>query len=83
MRLASSEGCFLSFELGAVKPDVAIYKMVQDTLGLQPSDIAFVDDSAMNIEAARSMGWRASLIDFDREDSQALEAAFRGFGFDV
>ena len=83
VRLASSDGCFLSFELGAVKPDVAIYKMVQDALGLQPSDIAFVDDSAMNIEAARSMGWRASLIDFDREDSQALEAAFRGFGFDV
>ena len=43
--------------VGLRKPDPAIYAIVLERLGLPAASCAFVDDIAVNIEAARSLGF--------------------------
>jgi FMN phosphatase YigB (HAD superfamily) len=48
---------FTSFEAGAIKPDLGFYKHVLDNIGLADTASAvFVDDKAVNVNAARSFG---------------------------
>lgn len=47
----------LSGEAGLAKPDPAIFHLACRRFGLAPQDILFVDDSAANIEAARTLGF--------------------------
>jgi epoxide hydrolase-like predicted phosphatase len=47
---------FISAEMGVVKPDPRIYKMVLEALDLKPEETVFVDDFLHNIEAARKVG---------------------------
>lgn len=50
---------FLSFELGAVKPDRVIYEQVIERLATEPASILFLDDSPLNVEGAIAVGLRA------------------------
>lgn len=50
---------FLSFELGAVKPDAAIYERVIERLPVAPGKVLFLDDVALNVEGARAAGLRS------------------------
>jgi FMN phosphatase YigB (HAD superfamily) len=48
---------FTSFEAGMIKPDLGYYKHVLDNIGLADTASAvFVDDKAVNVDAARSLG---------------------------
>ena len=80
---ASQDHCFLSFEMGLVKPDGSIYEKVEQALAVQPFEIAFLDDSAGNIEAAKERGWQATHVQSAREGCGPLREALRGFGFSV
>ena len=53
---------FNSSEMGFAKPDVQIFELACDRLGLTPSDVVFVDDSPSHVEAAASVGIRAHLF---------------------
>jgi putative hydrolase of the HAD superfamily len=48
-----------SFELGMVKPDPAIYHHLLSKLGSAPEETLFLDDRALNVEAARALGMKA------------------------
>ena len=50
---------FLSFELGAVKPDPEIYALVIERLPVRPTHALFLDDNPLNVEAAHAAGLRA------------------------
>lgn len=50
---------FLSFELGAVKPDLEIYRTVIDRLAVAPEHVLFLDDNPLNVDGARRAGLRA------------------------
>ncbi len=50
---------FLSFELGAVKPDPEIYALVIERLPVRPRHVLFLDDNPLNVEAAHAAGLRA------------------------
>jgi len=50
---------FLSFELGAVKPDREIFGLVAEQLPVPPGGVLFLDDNAINVEAALAAGLRA------------------------
>lgn len=52
---------FLSFELHAVKPDPAIFARVIESLPAPPAEVLFLDDVALNVEAARAAGLRSEL----------------------
>jgi HAD superfamily hydrolase (TIGR01509 family) len=49
----------LSFEHRAMKPDLALYRVVEELTGRVGSDLVFLDDRPDNVEAACRLGWRA------------------------
>lgn len=50
------EKLFLSYEMGLMKPDPAIYEQVLQEAGLEASETLFLDDNENNIVAARALG---------------------------
>ncbi|MBV9831919.1 MAG: HAD-IA family hydrolase [Marmoricola sp.] len=71
--------CFYSSEVGASKPDEAFFTTVAGELGLDLGELAFVDDTLENVEAAQVLGVRA-LLWHDRDGAEALRAGLRGLG---
>jgi FMN phosphatase YigB (HAD superfamily) len=49
----------ISAEVGIVKPDPRIFHLALERLGVQPEEAAFIDDTPMNVEAARRQGLAA------------------------
>lgn len=54
---------FASHLLGVAKPNKAIYRAFEERSGHRGATILFFDDLIENVEAARSLGWRAERID--------------------
>jgi 2-haloacid dehalogenase len=54
---------YVSGHLGVIKPDPAIYEMVERDLGMAPQALIFVDDKAENIDMALARGWRGHIFD--------------------
>ncbi len=54
---------FLSYELGLVKPDRAIYDRVAADLDVAADRILFIDDNQINVDGARAAGWRAEVAE--------------------
>lgn len=50
------DGGILSYQEKLVKPDPAIYHALLERYGLQPEECIFLDDTAVNIEAANQLG---------------------------
>jgi glucose-1-phosphatase len=57
------EGCFdhyfASFNIGLAKPDPDAFRHVINALACEPCQILFLDDSLMNVDAARLEGMKA------------------------
>jgi glucose-1-phosphatase len=53
-------GCFehtlLSYQLGLVKPDLAIFELAATRCGVAPRAVLFLDDNVLNVEGARAAG---------------------------
>ncbi len=48
----------LSYEHGCMKPDAAIYEVVEKQTGRKGADIFYIDDRSENIEAGLKRGWQ-------------------------
>jgi 2-haloacid dehalogenase len=57
--LASFEGIVVSGEEGVVKPDAKLYRTLLERYSLRPDRCVFVDDVAVNVEAASAIGFHA------------------------
>ena len=57
------ERYFLSFEIGAVKPDPAIYAYVLKNVDVPPDRILFIDDLEQNIKGAVNAGMRGIVFE--------------------
>lgn len=53
---------YISGHLGVIKPDPAIYAMVEGDSGVAPGGLLFVDDRPDNIAAAAARGWQTHLF---------------------
>jgi FMN phosphatase YigB (HAD superfamily) len=60
------DGTVVSGFEGVAKPDLAIFELLLDRFDLAPSETLMVDDSAVNVRAARSAGMQA--IEFESSD---------------
>ncbi|MFW6174777.1 MAG: HAD family hydrolase [Chloroflexota bacterium] len=49
----------LSYEVGAMKPDSAVYSAVVDGAGVEAGSVLFIDDTETNVAAARATGLNA------------------------
>ena len=56
--LADFDRLYVSGRMGVIKPDPAIYRMVEEDCGLPPGSLLFTDDRTDNITAAARRGWR-------------------------
>lgn len=53
------DGYVFSYEHGLMKPEAALYEVVEKLSGRKGGGIIYLDDRAENIEAGRARGWRA------------------------
>lgn len=66
-----------SHQLGLIKPDPAIYHRAESIFGTSGGEILFFDDLLENVEAARSVGWSAEVIDPLGEPAEQVAAVLR------
>ena len=71
---------FASHLLGVSKPSPEIYHAVERATGRSPNEILFFDDTEENITAARSLGWRAELIDHTGDVASQLRRCLGAHG---
>lgn len=57
------DAMFFSQEIHCSKPDPQAWRIVVDTLHVQPSDAAFYDDSQINVDAAMRLGIQSQRVD--------------------
>ena len=50
------DGTVLSYEVKLLKPEPAVYREALRRAGARPEECVFIDDMAVNIEAARALG---------------------------
>ena len=63
---------FVSHLTGRIKPDAEAFQHVVDSLGCKPKDVLFLDDNALNVEAAKRCGMQAVRVQGIGETRQAL-----------
>jgi putative hydrolase of the HAD superfamily len=66
---------FASHLTGRIKPDAEAFEHVVHTLGCKASAIFFLDDNALNVDAARRCGMRAARVQGPSEARDALARA--------
>ena len=59
--IAEFDGCVLSYEHGAMKPDAKLYEVVERVSGCRGPEIFYLDDRAENIAAGAKRGWQVLL----------------------
>jgi FMN phosphatase YigB (HAD superfamily) len=69
-------GACASYQVGAVKPTTAIYRMAESMFALDPVVTVFIDDLSPNVAGARSCGWHA----IHHHDPRATRAELRALG---
>jgi len=52
------DGYVYSYEHGSMKPDAALYKVVESITGRREQDILYLDDRLENVEAGRQRNWQ-------------------------
>jgi len=55
------DGCILSFEHRAMKPDARLYEVVERQSGRREAEILYLDDRPENIAAGAARGWQVIL----------------------
>ena len=58
---ANFDGYILSYEHGAMKPDAAIYEVVERACGRRRAEILYLDDRPENVAAGAARGWQVIL----------------------
>ena len=54
---------YISGHMRTIKPDQAIYQMVEDDCGIAPGGLLFADDRIDNINVAAARGWQTHLFE--------------------
>jgi FMN phosphatase YigB (HAD superfamily) len=76
---AEAQQIIFSYQVGALKPDPAIYHAVEAATGAPPAEHLFLDDLPENVAGARAVGWDA--ICFETPDQAQEELVARGMQF--
>jgi putative hydrolase of the HAD superfamily len=63
---------FASFQIGRIKPDRAYYEFVLEQMGLAAGEAVFLDDSSLNVAAARQVGLHAYRVEGAAQARQQL-----------
>jgi putative hydrolase of the HAD superfamily len=72
--LAHFDARTYSCAIGVAKPDHRAFEIAAESLGVSPADCLFIDDTEVNVVAAREVGMRAEIF-VSVEQVRALTAA--------
>lgn len=72
---ANFDGYLLSYEVGAMKPEPAIYEAMEKMCGRSGSDLIYLDDRPENVAGGAARGWRA-IFHETPEKSQVMAEKF-------
>jgi 2-haloacid dehalogenase len=61
------QGILISGRVGVVKPDPEIFGLLVREHGLNPAEVAFIDDQPLNVEAAHRLGFQSVLFSSPEE----------------
>jgi HAD superfamily hydrolase (TIGR01509 family) len=67
------DGCILSYEHGAMKPDAKLYEVVERETGRQGAEILYLDDRQENIATGAARGWQVILQESPEKSRAAVE----------
>jgi putative hydrolase of the HAD superfamily len=74
--LSHFEQVFVSSDMGSRKPEPAIYLQALEWIGVDPGNVIFFDDLAVNIEAAKALGMTAVQVHSPRDVRNCIAAHF-------
>lgn len=74
------DGTLVSADVGLIKPQPEIYRLLFDTFGLNPAECCFIDDLPMNVEGAHYVGMPGVVF---HGDVPKLRRALIAFGLSV
>ncbi|MDR3458763.1 MAG: HAD family phosphatase [Verrucomicrobiae bacterium] len=69
---ANFDGYIYSYEVGAMKPETAIYEAMEKMCGRRGADLIYIDDRSENITAGAARGWRIILHESSEKTRKAL-----------
>ena len=74
------DGLLVSAEVGCIKPEREIYKLLIERFDLVPEESVFIDDLPLNVEAATRWGMRGIVFHGDAEElrKKLLEIGVEG-----
>lgn len=67
------DGGVFSGDVQLIKPDPAIYALLEARYALEPAQTVFIDDLAANVAVAQARGWRG--VHFESPQQAALQLA--------
>ena len=67
------KGAIYSYEVGYQKPDMDIYTLTLDRIGISGRDVVFIDDNEDNVSAARTLGMNAVIYEGVQKLIESLE----------
>lgn len=68
----------ISAEVGLVKPDARIYRLILERLGVAPQEAVFIDDMPRNVEGARAVNLHAVQFASPKQARSELERLLNG-----
>lgn len=72
--LDETDGGILSYRDHVVKPYPEIYHLLEERYNLTPEKTVFIDDTAVNIEAAINLGWKGIIYKDYEQTAKELKA---------
>ena len=76
-----TDGGILSYKDKVIKPDEAIYNLLMERYNVTPAECVFIDDTAVNIDAAKALGMKG--IVFKNYEQVDAELAALGVEFEI
>ncbi len=67
------EPILFSFQLGHMKPEPVVFRMVAERVGLRNGELLLIDDDEVNVQGAKAAGWSAVCF----TSAAALELSLR------
>jgi putative hydrolase of the HAD superfamily len=72
------DGGIFSGDVKLIKPDPAIYGLLETRFALEPGHTVFIDDLKTNVIAAQARGWRAIHFESAKQLENSLNSVFSG-----
>jgi len=71
--LPFTDGGILSYRERMIKPDERIYQLLLSRYGLKAEECVFIDDTPVNVEAARALGFQGIVFESRAQAEEELE----------